>query len=103
MVSVVGWHRTACQKCQPPIGLPETIPTYLPIFARVQYGNLQGSLCVTYSSQPVHGQRDGTNTWPRTKNDRNGREPCVVSSADWRGRAAAQCLSWSIPLPITKS
>src|SRR5437867_13450815 len=59
-----------------------------------KYGNLQGSLCVTYNSQPVHGQRDGTNTWPRTKNDRNGREPCVVSSADWRGRAAAQCLSW---------
>src|SRR6266704_5307939 len=44
MVSVVGWHRTACQKCQPPIGLPETIPTYLPIFARVQYTTPAGVL-----------------------------------------------------------
>jgi hypothetical protein len=26
VVSVVEWYRTACQKYQPPIGLPETIP-----------------------------------------------------------------------------
>src|SRR6266446_5971931 len=29
VVSIVGWHRTVCQKCQPPIGLPETIPLFL--------------------------------------------------------------------------